>query len=145
MAQDKPDVVLLILGTNDINQNFDPGRPGYGGGTSFAADAAQRLDSLVARLFQTNPKLTLVLATITSLADPAKEAQAEACNACIPQIVAAHKALGQTIILADMAAALTPADLSPNGVHPSPAGYDKMARVWYTALTRQTLLPLPGK
>lgn len=141
MAQDQPDVVLLMLGTNDVNQDFDPGGPGYGGKTGFAADAAQRLNSLVGRLFQTNPTLTLVLATLTPLADPAKEAQASAYNAYIPQIVAAHKAQGQNILLADMATALTPADLSPDGVHPSTSGYDKMARIWYRALAGQT----PGK
>lgn len=135
MASDTPDVVLLMLGTNDINQRFDPGGPGYGGGTGFAADAAQRLDSLVGRLFQANPNLTLVLATITPLADPAKEAQVSAYNAYIPQIVAAHKKLGQNILLADQSAALSPDDLSPDGVHPSTSGYDKMARVWYAALT----------
>ncbi len=139
MASDSPDVVLLMLGTNDINQNFDPGGPGYGGGTGFAADAAQRLDSLVGRLFQTNPTLILVLATITPLADPTKEAQVSAYNAYIPQIVAAHKAQGQTILLADQSAALSPADLSPDGVHPSTPGYDKMARVWYAALTGPVL------
>lgn len=144
MAADKPDVVLLMLGTNDINQSFDPGGPGYGGGTGFAADAAQRLDSLVGRLFQTNPKLTLVLATITPLADPAKEAQVKAYNVYIPQIVAAHKKLGQNVLLADMSAALTAADLSPDGIHPGTPGYDKMARAWYTALTGQTAPPLPA-
>lgn len=142
IATDKPDVVLLMLGTNDINQSFDPGGPGYGGGTGFAADAAQRLDSLVGRLFQTNPTLTLVLAAITPLADPAKEAQVKAYNAFIPQIVAAHKKLGQNILLADQSAALTAADLSPDGIHPGTPGYDKMARVWYTALTGRTAPPL---
>ncbi len=144
MAQDKPDVVLLMLGTNDINQSFDPGGPGYGGGAGFAADAAQRLDTLVGRLFQTNPKLTLVLASLTPLADPAKEAQVQAYNRFIPQIVAAHKKQGQTILLAEMSATLTPADLSPDGVHPGTLGYDKMARVWYAALTGQAPPPLPA-
>ncbi len=144
MALDKPDVVLLMLGTNDINQNFDPGGPSYGGGTGFAADAAQRLDTLVGRLLAANPTLTLVLATLTPLADPAKEAQVQAYNLFIPQIVAARKKQGQNIVLADMSAALTPADLSPDGVHPGTLGYDKMARVWYGALTGQTPPPPPA-
>ena len=37
-----------------------------------------------------------------------------------------------------------PSDLSPDGVHPGTLGYDKMARVWYAALTGQTPPPLPA-
>ena len=62
-----------MLGTNDVNQAFDPGGPGYGGGTGFAADAAGRLNALIDRLYAENPALTLVVAAITPLADPAKE------------------------------------------------------------------------
>ena len=143
MAADTPDVVLLMLGTNDVNQAFDPGGPGYGGGTGFAADAAMRLNALVDRLYAVNPNLTVVVAAITPLADPAKERQVEAYNAFVPQIVAAHQKQGQNILLADMHAAVTPADLSPDGVHPGTLGYDKMARVWDKALTGQTPPPLP--
>ena len=144
LAADKPDVVLLMLGTNDVNQAFDAGGPGYAGGTGFAADAAARLDTLLNRLHQNSPQAALVVAAITPLADPAKDAQAKAYNALIPQIVAAHKKQGQIIQLADMRSSLTPGDLSPDGVHPGTLGYDKMARVWYQALTGQTPPPLPS-
>jgi lysophospholipase L1-like esterase len=146
LAADKPDVVLLMLGTNDVRPFgdgvVDPGGPGYGGGTGFAADAAQHLDGLVSRLYDGRPGLTLVLATITPLAARAKEASVEALNAFIPRIVAAHRKQGQNVLLAEMHSALTVGDLSPDGVHPGTVGYDKMARSWYTALTGRAAPPL---
>jgi len=144
LAADKPDIVLLMLGTNDVNQAFDPGGPGYAGGSGFAADAAGRLDTLIGRLYASSPDLTVVVAAITPLADPAKEKQAKAYNAFVPQIVAAHRKQGQHVLFADMHAVLTPADLSPDGIHPGTLGYDKMARVWYQAMTGQTAPPLPA-
>ncbi len=144
LAAGKPDVILLMLGTNDVNQAFDPGGPGYGGGTGFAADAAGRLDALVDRLYQDIPDLTLVIAAIPPLRDPARDEKAHAYNALLPQIVAAHKKRGQNIRLVDMHAGLTGADLSPDGVHPGTVGYDKMARLWYGALTGQNPPPLPA-
>ncbi len=144
LSADKPDVALVLLGTNDVNQAFDPGGPGYAGGTGFAADAAGRLDTLLDRLYQLSPGITAVVGRITPLANPAKEAQVRAYNALIPQIVAAHQKAGQHILLADMEAAVSKDDLSPDGVHPGTRGYDKMARAWYAALTGQTPPPLPA-
>ncbi len=145
---DKPDVVLMMLGTNDVRPFgagvYDPGGPGYKGGSGFAADAAARLDALVTRLAQGNPKLTLIVAAATPLADPAKDAQVRAYNAYVPQIVAAHHQQGQDVRFVDMHMALTTGDLSPDGVHPDTIGYDKMARAWYGALTGKTPPPLPA-
>ncbi|MDQ2687818.1 MAG: hypothetical protein M3Y28_08130, partial [Armatimonadota bacterium] len=38
---------------------------------------------------------------------------------------------------------LSTADLSGDGIHPTTLGYDKMARVWFTALTGRAAPPLP--
>ena len=143
LAADKPDVILIMLGTNDVNQAFDPGGPGYGGASGFAADAAGRLNTLIDRLYAAQPGLTIVLASITPLADSAKEANEKAYNVFVPEIVAAHRKTGRNIVFADMRAGLTAADLSPDGIHPTTLGYDKMARVWYAALTGQMAPPLP--
>ena len=143
LAADRPDAVLLMLGTNDVNQGFDPGGPGYGGGTGFAADAAGRLDSLLSRLAAAAPKATVVLAAITPLGDSGKEPQVQAYNALVPQVAAAHRRQGQNVLFVDMSAALTTGDLISDGVHPNTVGYDKMARVWYKALTGQAAPPLP--
>jgi hypothetical protein len=70
------------------------------------------------------------VAQIIPHADPVKEARIQTFNAAIPGIVASR---GSKVHLVDMHSALTTADLA-DGVHPSAAGYDKMADVWYAAL-----------
>jgi len=143
LTADKPDVILVLLGTNDVNQHFDPGGPGYGGGSGFAADAAGRLDTLLDRLGKLTPHARIIVGKITPLADPTKEAQVTALNALIPRVAAARGRQGQLIQVADMHAAVPPGGLSPDGVHPGTRGYDEMARAWYKALTGKTPPPLP--
>jgi len=140
-----PDVVLVMLGTNDINQGFDPaGGAGYGGEVGMAANAAARLDKLVGRIHELRPEITLALGTITPLRDAAKQAKVKKYNALIPRIVADHQKKGEKIVLADMGAAIEDADITSDGVHPTTLGYDKMARVWFTALTGEKAAPLPA-
>jgi lysophospholipase L1-like esterase len=113
-----PRTVLLHIGTNDINQNFD------------VANAPARLSALIDRIRATSPGVELFVATITPESDPAREARVRAYNAAIPGIVAQK---GSLTHLVDMHAALTTADLA-DGVHPNATGYDKMAARWYDAL-----------
>ena len=111
-----------MIGTNDANQGFDDpgakGQKGYGGETGFAADATARLETLISRLYADNPGLTLVLASLTPFADPAKEARVMAYNAFVPRLITAHQKSGQNVLFADMHAALSAADLSADGIHP---------------------------
>jgi len=138
MISDIPDVVLVMLGTNDVSQAYDPGGPGYAGGTGFAADAAGRLNELIDRLYHINTDLTVVISSIPPLTDQTKNSTAASYNALIPQIVQAHRQLGQHVLFADMGSAVKAADLSSDGIHPSTAGYDKIAGVWYSAMTGRT-------
>jgi lysophospholipase L1-like esterase len=50
----RPDVVLLMLGTNDL-----------GLGQATAQEAANRMDSLLAHLFQALPRVRVLLASLT--------------------------------------------------------------------------------
>ena len=126
-----------MIGTNDVTQDYDPGGPGYGGATGFGADAAMRLDMLVGRIFTDTPGVTLVLADITPFTDPINEARGQAYNAFVPQIVTRYDTLGNNVLFVDMHAALqnTGLYISGDGIHPTTAGYDRMAQAWYAALT----------
>lgn len=113
-----PRTVLLHIGTNDVNQNFD------------VANAPARLSALIDKIRATSPGVELFVATITPESDAAREARVLAYNAAIPGIVAQK---GPLTHLVDMHSALTTADLA-DGVHPNATGYDKMAARWYQAL-----------
>jgi lysophospholipase L1-like esterase len=120
----QPHTVLLHIGTNDITQNYD------------LSNAPNRLSALIDHITNTLPNAEVFVAQIIPMSfDTAQE---NAFNAAIPGIVANKDAAGKHVHLVDMFDALTTADLA-DGVHPTAAGYDKMAAAWYRAL-----LSVPG-
>jgi len=116
-----PHTVLLHIGTNDILQNVD------------VANAPNRLSGLIDHITATAPTAEVFVATIIPLANSGQEQAVQRYNAAIPGIVQGKVAAGKHVHLVDMHSALTAADLV-DGVHPTAAGYDKMATVWFTAL-----------
>lgn len=116
-----PHTVLLHIGTNDILQNDD------------VANAPNRLSGLIDHITATAPTAEVFVATIIPLANSGQEQAVQKYNAAIPGIVQSKVAAGKHVHLVNMHAALTAADLV-DGIHPTAAGYDKMATVWFTAL-----------
>ncbi len=127
----KPDVILLMIGINDLNQKYD------------VTGAAGRLDLLITRLFALMPDVRLLVASVldadsnnayrhvppnTDLQGPVHD-----YNAGIASIVGARRARGQPIEFVDMHAGLTLDDLS-DGLHPTARGYAKMADIWADAI-----------
>lgn len=118
LAKWQPNVITLMIGTNDCLQQYDTvGAPG-------------RLNSLVRQIFNNSPNTAVALATLI----PAASAQScvQNLNANIPGIVSQLQSEGRSIVLADMGA-VTLSDL-PDGIHPNPAGYTKIANAFHTAV-----------
>jgi lysophospholipase L1-like esterase len=116
-----PHSVLLHIGTNDVLQNYD------------VANAPNRLSGLIDHITATAPTAEVFVATIIPLANSGQEQAVQRYNATIPGIVQSKVAAGKHVHVVDMHAALTAADLV-DGIHPTAAGYDKMAAVWFAAL-----------
>jgi len=114
-----PRTVLLHIGTNDIIQNVD------------LANAPARLSALVDKITNTVPDAEVFVATVVPLSG--QDAAVRAFNSAIPAMVQSKASAGRRVHLVDMYSALTTADLA-DGIHPSLAGYDKMAAVWFRAL-----------
>ena len=123
----KPDVVLLMIGTNDILQNWQ------------LDTLEERLGQIVDAIYASNPKTIVLVASIAPLGGWAyadKEKRAMAYNAAIPGIVAKQQALGRQIGFVDVHKALAfKGALAGDEVHPTSMGYAKMAQAWYQALT----------
>ena len=126
-----PDIILLMIGTNDYGQNYD------------TANATNRLDQLITLIATNRPNAKLFVANLTLRTDNAgtESAIENTFNPYVPGIVANHAALGQRVYFVDMHAALSASDLIDN-LHPNQSGYNKMAAAWLQAITRQ--VPPPG-
>ncbi|MFC7277532.1 cellulose binding domain-containing protein [Paractinoplanes rhizophilus] len=121
LAATTPRTVLLHIGTNDVLQNYN------------VSTAPNRLSTLIDHITAAAPNADVFVATIIPLSSSGQEAAGRTFNAALPGIVQSKVAAGKHVHLVDMHAALTTADLI-DGVHPTSAGYDKMAATWYTAL-----------
>ena len=113
-----PHIVLLHLGTNDINQNI-------------ASAAPDRLGSLIDQIVADLPDALVVVAKI--IPEPSKASAISTYNAAIPGVVQARANAGKHVILVDQFTGFPSSELG-DGVHPNQAGYARMAGVWYEAI-----------
>ena len=116
-----PDLILLMIGTNDVDLNYDN------------ANAGARFDAFLSRIANKTsgllPNVRVIVAKITMINDATEDARAQAYNTAIAAVVAQHKSAGEDISLVDMHGALAAADFFDK-LHPNDTGYSKMAQVW---------------
>jgi lysophospholipase L1-like esterase len=118
----QPEVVLLMIGTNDMLQEFD------------ATNAPARLSALIDKITEHSPALQVIVASLPPLSSPIANQRVLNFNAAIPNIVSAKTANGKKVAFVDMYPALTLSDLD-DGIHPNASGYTKLANAWYGALS----------
>jgi lysophospholipase L1-like esterase len=112
-----PHIVLLHIGTNDVNQKL--------------SGAPARLKSLVSQIVTALPNSLLAVAKIIPVSG--STSAVEAYNAEIPAIVQEQAQGGKHVILVDQYTGFPTSELG-DGVHPNQAGYTRMADVWYAAI-----------
>lgn len=118
---ERPNVVLLMAGTNDMNNDVDPD------------NAAARLGALIDEIFAACPDTVVIVAQIIPAANPDTFARLVTYNARISLLVNQQQTAGKHVIKAWMP--LTTDDLI-DGLHPTDMGYSKMADGWLDALVR---------
>lgn len=129
IASHQPDLVLLMMGTNDY---------GLGGATpQEAANAIRNIGENVVWSVVPNARIIVALleqrSDSTSIAIPAATWFPQ-FNGLVASQVATWQSQGRRVSTVDMAAALDwPADFD-DGIHPNPAGFAKMAQAWYDAI-----------
>jgi lysophospholipase L1-like esterase len=128
LASARPDVVLVHLGTNDM----------WGGHITLAAKLAA-FTKLVGQMRANNPDVKILVAQIIPISR-------SVCSTCSADVVAFDEALpgwaaGLTtarspIVLVDQWTGFDAVADNTDGIHPSNAGYQKMADRWYPALAK---------
>lgn len=136
----QPHNVLMMLGTNDVLQGIP------------VPTIANNLNSLISQITANAPKRRLYVATILPITGKdwngqtaaALNANANAYNTQVRNLVQQHAAAGLRVTLVDFNALIVytdPNNSSNNffqpgdGVHPGQAGYNQMANIWFNAIT----------
>jgi Ca2+-binding RTX toxin-like protein len=129
------DIVLLMIGTNDFL------------GSATAQDALNDLEALLNTLNRKVPEVKVFVSDIPPINPQGSKESANLQNA---QQVADFNAgmamvvsqvASPNIIYVTVGSQLDLEEINPDGVHPTKAGYEKMAHLWYEKLMR----PLPLK
>jgi hypothetical protein len=130
LAEVKPNLILIMLGTNDAGYHYDMEK------------APARLIALLNKIYALpeigHPKIFLASIPPNRRNDKDREAVAE-FNHAIPGIVEAFSAQGKAVFFVDQ---FTPIDqaykthMRPDNLHPNAAGNDALAQQWFEAIDR---------
>ena len=127
IMRNNADMIILEIGIND----FFNDRTGYNPNLV----GADRLDSLIAKMYKLNPKIVLLVSNLTPVSwDPNF---GSLYNSEVPAIVSKYKKLGHNCYLADLRNGInweTKTDLSADQLHPTTSGYTKMAKLFFSEL-----------
>jgi lysophospholipase L1-like esterase len=116
LARYKPNVVTLMIGTNDLGQNYQ------------VSTAPDRLSALVDQIVSDDPTATVLVANLIVSTNTVVAPAEPAFNAAVAGMIQSKQGAGEHVSLVDMSA-LTTADLF-DALHPNDGGYQKMADAW---------------
>ncbi|KAF7343667.1 SGNH hydrolase [Mycena sanguinolenta] len=115
-----PNVIFLLAGTNDINNNDD------------IADAPARLMAVVDQITSTLPTAAVLVGTLPLNGNADIEVNVETFNYNITQELLRRAADGVRVYPVPMEN-IGPTDMA-DGLHPNDEGYEIMANCWFSAL-----------
>ncbi|MFC4049312.1 GDSL-type esterase/lipase family protein [Actinomadura syzygii] len=115
----KPNVITLIAGGNDVNQNYQ------------MDGAIGRLESLIRQISKDAESTLVLVAGVQPYTDPAWDARGKTFNAQIPGLVERLGDEGVNVMYVDHGLQLS--DIGPDGNHPTDQGYDKIGAAFVKA------------
>ena len=120
-----PDVVLLMIGTNDVNRNQS------------LSGAITDLGYLLDWIKNSSYTTTVLVANITPIFSNSfgsgTTANVNSYNSSVQSLVNSRIANGDKLVFVNMNTVLGQADLA-DGLHPNQGGYDKMADKWFSSM-----------
>ncbi|GAA0369310.1 FG-GAP-like repeat-containing protein [Streptomyces blastmyceticus] len=122
LAAARPNVVLLHIGANDVDQNYH------------ADTAPDRLGSLIDQITAAAPGVTVLVSSLVPSTNPDTLARIEKYNTAVPKVVEERRKRGMNVGYVSMAE-VTVQDLG-DWLHPNDGGYVKMANAFYNRIAR---------
>ena len=119
----RPNVILLMAGTNDIMGNFG------------VEEAPSRLSVLIDRCVTACPDAVILVAQLTPMLARDAQHRADVFNAAIPMVVNEKVEQGKKVLAINMEQYVG-LDGLMDGLHPSDKGYNGMAKAWYDGINK---------
>jgi lysophospholipase L1-like esterase len=125
VAATNPDIVLLMIGTNDVNGNVN--------------NPPDDLRNLINQITNGAPDALLVVAQIVPTRTAGTNTRVQAYNDTVANLVRESAAAGRHVELVDMFSAFVndpnfATALLNDNLHPNDAGFVVMAQTWYAAI-----------
>jgi len=122
-----PDIVLLMIGTNDVDNSLD------------LPNVPTRLGALIDSIIALDAHTLIVVAQITPTQQDPLNTRIQAYNAGIPAVVKSRADAGKHVALVDMYSAFVQdsafkSKYLADRLHPNAAGYQIMSDVWNTVV-----------
>ena len=127
----RPDVVLMHLGTNDMFQG------------QTVSSTITELGSIIDTVRQYVPNVTFLVAQVIPSTQSATQLQQ--LDAQIPSLVSQKSTAQSKVLLVDQWTGFNASTETYDGIHPTPAGEQKIANKWYTALTSVLTVSPPAQ
>lgn len=122
LTTSQPDVILLMIGTNDILSNQHNGM-------------MNRMETLIDHIFAARPAARLIVAKLIPINESTMNQRVQAFNAALPNLISAKALTGKRISLIDLYSPFTFVDLL-DGVHLTPEAYTRLGDLWSEAAIR---------
>ncbi len=122
LAKYKPNIITLMLGTNDMFFNND----------ADAANAPARMTQLLNDIYSNDPGVTVLVGTLIASTNATIAGRSPAFNQALQGVVLDQASQGHSIKLVDMSSVTT--SVLYDDRHPNDNGYQKMADAWHAAV-----------
>lgn len=128
----KPNIITLMLGTNDVGRNDSL--------SQMYTDLSNLIDKITNEL----PSAQLLISSIPPINALVKGQafadKARNFNTLIPDLVRDKATQGKKVTFVNAGGSLIVSDLLSDGVHPTSSGYAKLGNTWYKALVKRDVL-----
>ncbi|ETS03411.1 SGNH hydrolase [Trichoderma reesei RUT C-30] len=122
--EQRPNIILLHAGTNDMNPNGAISREGHD-----PVAASERLGSLVDKMTTLCPDAVILVAMIIGTCNDEQAPQTKVFQSLIPNVVAPRLESGKHVLAVDFST--FPLDKLRDCIHPTNEGYHLLGYYWY--------------